>query len=195
MVKTSRLFVTGTLLLAAGFCGAGTEAPSYFRYFGAPVRPDRFTRNMHALIASRVVDEPALNGGRSLEMEFVFQKTKPMGQLVWDIPVMRISRIRFSVYNPNPEAQVIRLYPVLLDTAHRSWNLVKDGIVLKSGEWTTVDLKLADAAEVTKGNATVKPSAVKDPVFFVMFLKFDAGGDFKESSRPLKLYLDGMECY
>ena len=195
MVNKSMIFVMVILLSAAGFCGAETEAPSYFKYFGAPVRPDRFTRNMHALIASRVVDAPSLNGGRSLEMDFVFQKTKSMGQLVWDIPVMRISRIHFSVYNPNPEAQIIRLSPVLLDTAHRSWNLVKDGIVLKSGEWTTVDLKLADAAEVTKGNATIKPSAAKDPVFFVMFLKFEVGSDFKGSGQPLKLYLDGMECY
>jgi len=195
MVKTFRLFMTGALLLAAGFCGAAPETPAYFKYFGAPVRQDRYTRNMHALTASRVVDEPSLNGGRSLEMDFVFQKTKPMGQLVWDIPVMRISRIRFSVYNPNPAAQSIRLTPVLLDTQHHSWNLSTNGILLKAGEWTTVDLKLADAEEVTKGNATVKPSAVKDPVFFVMFLKFDTGGDFKDFGQTRKLYLDGMECY
>ena len=192
MVNTSRIFVTGILLLTAGFCGAAPETPAYFNYFGAPVRPDRFTRNMYGLVSSRIVDEPSRDGGRSLEMNIAFPE---MGQLVWDIPVMKISRIRFSVYNPNPEAQVIRLSPVLLDTADRSWNLVTNGIALKSGEWTTVDLKLADADEVVKGKETFKPSEMKDPVFFVIFLQFETGSDFKGTGQPLKLYLDGMECY
>ena len=193
MVNTSRNFVTGVLLLAAGFCGAAPETPAYFDYFSSHVRPDRYTRNMLGIVSSRVVDEPSRDGGRSLEMNIAFPE---MGQLVWDIPVMKISRIRFSVYNPNPEVQIIRLSPVLLDTADRSWNLVKNGIALKSGEWTTVDLKLADAAEVTKkGKATIKPSEIKDAVFVVMFLKFEAGSDFKGTGQPLKLYLDGMECY
>ena len=192
MVKTVRLFVMGTLLLAAGSCGAAPETPAYFDYFSSPVRPDRYTRNMLGLVSSRVVDEPSRAGGRSLEMNIAFPE---MGQLVWDIPVMKISRIRFSVYNPNPKTQVIRLSPVLLDTADRSWNLVTNGIVLKSSEWTTVDIKLADADEVIKGKESFKPSEVKDPVFFVIFLQFDAGGDFKGSGQPLKLYLDGMECY
>lgn len=192
MVTRSRFFVTVILLLAAGFCGAAPETPAYFDYFSSHVRPDRYTRNMLGLVSSRVVDEPSRDGGRSLEMNIAFPE---MGQLVWDIPVMKISRIRFSVYNPNPSTEVIRLSPVLLDTKDRSWNLVKNGIVLKSGEWTTVDLKLADADEVTKGKDTFKPAGLKDAVFFVIFLKFETGSDFTEAGQPLKLYLDGMECY
>ena len=195
MVKTSRIFATGILLLAAGLCGAETATPVYFNYFGSQIQPDRYTRNMGALVDRRIVDEPSRDGERSLEISFIFSEKELTGPLLWDLSPVRISRIRFNVYNPNPAERVIRVSPGLMDTDRRVWNLTAKGILLKSKEWTAVDLKVEDTVGLIKGTENLKVPEPKDASFMMMHIRFEVGSDFKGFGKPLNLYLNGMECY
>ncbi len=177
MLQTFSLAVAGTALGAVH-----PPSPAYFNFFGAPVRPDRYTRNIAALTASRGVEEPSLSGGHSLEMEFRFSGKNRFGILLWDLAPVHLSRVRFHVFNPNPSRLEITLKTTLADTERRQWLLESEGRPLRSGRWTKVDVRL-DA------------HAVEDAVFLRMILRFEVRRDFPAFGDPLLLYVDGVELF
>ena len=175
MLKTLSFAVAGTALGAA-------RIPAYFNFFGAPVRPDRYARNMHALTASRVVTKPSIHGGHSLEMELRFSEKDRTGTLLWDLAPVHLSRVRFRVFNPNPARFEITLKATLADSENRQWRLESDDRPLRSGRWTDVD-------------AVLDTHAVYDAVFVRMVLRFDVDQDFPAVDDSLLLYLDGVELF
>ena len=175
MLQTFSLAVAGTALGAA-------QTPAYFNFFGAPVRPDRYTRNMADLVASRVVAEPSLRGGHSLEMEFRFSEKDRYGTLLWDLAPAHISRVRFHVFNPNPPGLEIILKTTLADTERRQWLLDSDGRPLRPGRWTEVD-------------AALDTHAIDGAVFARIMMRFEVRREFPAFDDPLLLYLDGVELF
>lgn len=183
--------------MACGTAGAAlgaTPAPVYFNFFDSPVRLDRYTRNMHALVASRVVAEPSLQGGHSLEMEFRFFEKDRSGTLLWDLVPVHVSGIRFNVFNPNPSRAEIVLNTTLQDAQKRSWLLATDGQPLAANAWTKVEANLAKDATVQQGATKLDVRNITDAVFERMVFKFEAGRKFTAFGKPLLLYLDGVEC-
>lgn len=183
--------------MACGTAGAALGAspvPVYFNFFDSPVRLDRYTRNMHDLVASRVVTEPSLQGGHSLEMEFRFSEKDRSGILFWDLVPVHISGIRFNVFNPNPARDEIVLKTTLQDTQGRSWLLATDNQPLATNGWTKVEANLVKDATVQQGTTKLEARDIAGAVFEHLVFKFEVGRKFPAFDKPLLLYLDGVEC-
>lgn len=177
-----RRVLNGIACGAAGTALGAAQTPAYFNFFGSPVCPDRYTRNMADLVVSRVVSEPSLRGGHSLEMEFRFSEKDRYGTLLWDLAPIHISRVRFHVFNPNPSGLKIILKTTLADTKRRQWLLDSDDRPLRSGRWTEID-------------AILDAHSIAGTVFMRMMLRLEVEHDFPAFNDPLLLYLDGVEFF
>lgn len=177
-----RAALNGLVCGTAGIALGAPQIPAYFSFFGAPVRPDRYTRNMAALTASQVVTEPSLCGGHSLEMEFWFSEKDRSGTLLWDLAPVHLSRVRFHVFNPNPPHLEIVLKTTFADSGGRQWLLEPDGRPLRPGCWTEVDSRL-DA------------HSIDNAVFVRVTFRFSVRKNFPVFGAPLLLYLNGLECF
>jgi hypothetical protein len=177
----------------AGAACAAPEAPAYYNFFASPVRLDRYLRNMQAMERIQTVTEPTLHGAQSLEMQFRFTDKRLQGSLRWDLAPVAFSRIRFSIYNPNPGRHKIFLNIRFADTEKRMWRLSSGNQPLKPKEWTVIDAVLADKFTVTQGKDPVKPAGLK-PAFDYFDLDFSVQKDFSALDEPILLYLDGFEA-
>ncbi len=194
MPNNRREVLAGLSCSAAGaVAGAAAERPVYSNFFGSPIRLDRHTRNMRDLVASRIVETPSLQGGRSLELEFRFSKPDRFGLLVWDLAPRRINRMCFHIFNPNPEKPAITLKPGLLDLQRRNWQLKSGGVALAPGQWTKIDAALpADFIAGPRKEGEEPAAEPGDPVFFQLFFRFEVAAEFSDFGQLVRLYFDGL---
>lgn len=190
-----RKALNGLVCGAAGSAFGVAKIPVYSNFFGAPVRPDRYTRNMHNLTASRVVENPSFYGGHSLEMELRFSKKDRYGMLLWDLAPVRVSRVRFHIFNPNPAQNEIILRTTLADTKGRSWSLNTEAQPLLVDQWEKVDVDLAKGATVTQGKIKLDSGKIDDAVFVRIVFRFSVQHNFPVFGAPQLLYLNGLECF
>jgi hypothetical protein len=180
--------------LAAG-AAAGADRPAYFNFFASPVRPDRYLRNLRDMESMRVVEEPSLRGERSLEMKLRFSEQYRNGELLWDLAPRRITRVRFSLFNPNPSSVKIRLDVRFFDREGRFWRLGdaigKDPL---KRNWSEFDFSLVEDAVITQGPETVSSDGL-DGVFKRFLLNFSVARGHRIPDEPVLLYLDGIECF
>jgi hypothetical protein len=173
----------------------GADRPAWVNFFASPVRPDRYLRNLRAMESMRIVEEPSLRGERSLEMTLRFSEQYRTGELLWDMAPCRISRVRFSLFNPNPSGTAIILNLRFFDLDRRLWSL-NDAVGQSplSRNWQTFDLSLFDESVVTKDRDRI-PAAGLEGVFSQFFMSFSIPDDQRIPSRPVLLYLDGFESF
>ena len=190
-----RKALNGLVCGAAGSAFGAAKIPVYSNFFGAPVRPDRYTRNMHNLTASRVVEKPSFYGGHSLEMELHFSEKERFGMLLWDLAPVRFSRVRFHILNPNPAQNEIILRTTLADTKGRNWSLNTEAQPLLVDQWEKVDVGLAKGATVMQGKIKLEARDIDDAVFVRMTFRFSIRPNFPAFGAPHLLYLNGLECF
>jgi len=186
--------LAGLLCGLVGTANAAPKTPAYFNFFASPVRLDRYLRNMQAMESMRTVNEPKLKSDRSLEMQLRFTEQQRQGVLRWDFAPVAFSRVRFSVYNPNPERYKIFINARFVDSEKRVWQLNNGDKPLSSKKWNTMDAVLTETAVVTKkkGSADARGAT---PVFDYFDLVFSVQKDFTAVDQPFLLYLSGLECF
>ena len=183
------------LTMAGAGAAAASEVPVYFNFFSSPVRHDRYLRNLREMESLRTVREPSLHGEYSLEMLLRFSEKHRNGELLWDLAPRRISRVRFSLFNPNPARIRIDFDMRFFDVDGRFWRL-KNTIGREPLErnWQTFEFSLFDDAVVTQGPETIPPAGL-DGIFQRFILNFSIPKDRPLPADPVLLYLDGMELF
>jgi hypothetical protein len=189
-----RALLAGFFFGLAGAVCAAPETPAYFNFFASPVRIDRYLRNMQAMEIMRTATEPVWQGTRSLEMQLRFTDKRRQGVLRWDFAPVAFSRVRFSVYNPNPERYKIFINARFVDSEKRVWVLNNGDKPLASKKWNAMDAVLTETASVTKKKELVNARSLK-PVFDYFDLEFSVQKDFTAVDQPFLLYLSGLECF
>ncbi|MFA7369738.1 MAG: hypothetical protein WC334_08855, partial [Kiritimatiellales bacterium] len=166
-----RALLAGFFFGLAGAVCAAPETPAYFNFFASPVRIDRYLRNMQAMEIMRTATEPVWQGTRSLEMQLRFTDKRRQGVLRWDFAPVAFSRVRFSVYNPNPERYKIFINARFVDSEKRVWQLSNGDKPLVSKDWNTIDAVLTETAAVKQKKEQVNAGGLK-PVFDYFDLEF-----------------------
>ncbi|MFA6173372.1 MAG: hypothetical protein WC701_06760 [Kiritimatiellales bacterium] len=189
-----RALLAGLFFGLAGAACAAPETPAYFNFFASPVRIDRYLRNMQAMELMRTATEPVWKGTRSLEMQLRFTDKRRQGVLRWDFAPVAFSRVRFSVYNPNPERYKIFINARFVDSEKRVWQLSNGDKPLVSKDWNTIDAVLTETASVKQKKEQVNVGGLK-PVFDYFDLEFSVQKDFTALDQPFLLYLGGLECF
>jgi len=189
-----RALLAGLFFSLAGAACAAPETPAYFNFFASPVRLDRYLRNMQAMEVMRTATEPVWKGTRSLEMQLRFTDKRRQGVLRWDFAPVAFSRVRFSVYNPNPERYKIFINARFVDSEKRVWQLSNGNKPQVSKDWNTIDAVLTETASVTQKKEQVNTGGLK-PVFDYFDLEFYVQKDFTALNQPFSLYLGGLECF
>ena len=189
-----KIMLAGLLCGLAGAVSASPETPAYYNFFASPVRLDRYLRSMQAMESMRTATEPIWKGTRSLEMQFRFTDKRRQGVLRWDFAPIAFSRVRFSVYNPNPDRYKIFINARFVDSEKRVWQLSNGDKPLVSKDWNTIDAVLTETASVTQKKEQVNAGSLK-PVFDYFDLEFYVQKDFTALDQPFSLYLGGLECF
>jgi hypothetical protein len=189
-----KIMLAGLLCGLAGAVSASSENPAYYNFFASPVRLDRYLRNMQAMEIMRTATDPVWKGTRSLEMQLRFTDKRRQGVLRWDFAPVAFSRVRFSVYNPNPERYKIFINARFVDSEKRVWQLSNGDKPLVSKDWNTIDAVLTETAAVTQKKEQVNADGLK-PVFDYFDLEFYVQKDFTALDQPFSLYLGGLECF
>lgn len=187
-------FLWVTAGMAAGMATAA-QRPVHSHFFNTPARPDRYLRNLLDMEGMEVVREPSLHGGRSIEMRIRFSETHRMGRLVWDLAARRVSRARFSLFNPNPARIPLALDVRFFDMDRRSWRLRNaHGHSPLKPDWQTIDFSLRGETVVTQGREEVDAGRLEG-VFSRIQLSFSLPGEQRIPAQPVRLYLDGIELF
>jgi len=181
-----KLFTGGAIAPVAGF----GEAPAFFRFFNSPVRLDRYTRTTYDLVSADYVTSPAPAGaGGSLEMKFKFSEKYRYGMLILDVAPVKISRIRFQLFNPNASREEISFRLLLRDANRKICQSKTPRTVLPVRRWTTIETDIRNDFEIPKERISA------GFILTQMQFRFETGKEFSSFGKPLPVYLSGVECF
>lgn len=174
-------------------CAKSVGQAVYFNFFASSVRLDRYLRTMYDLVGIKKVVTPSFQGERSLEMRFQFSEKYRKGRLNWDLALVRFDRFRVRIWNPNSREMPIYLNALIEDISGCAWRIKYDkGSPLPASDetgWIVFEGSLDDAV-CLRGNPDGRPHSILH-----LSLVFSVRKDFDAFGRPLKIYLDGLECH
>jgi len=112
-----------TIPLAIMFCvlgslgGLANPATNavYANYFSGTTAPGRYLRYLHALTTAERIIHPTQPGREALQLTICFASTQPRAELFWDLSPISYNRVRFRVWNPNPQKLPIYLSVTMSD--------------------------------------------------------------------------------
>lgn len=217
-----------TLIIAAvlsvpSVCNAAEPAatPVYANYFAETAAPERYLRYLGAIDAAQRVSQPGGNGQFAMQLSIRYQPLLRNADLFWDLSPISFNRVRFQVWNPNPESLPIYLRLRLVDNEKRGYLLAymacREKRLPKANEplaavarplptsqataahggWITCEARLPEdlIGVMPKGETVPTLAQLSQRAFMHLTMAFEVDRDFAGFGKPLTLVIDGLELY